>query len=251
MKTVSKNVSREQKRGYMQNDCIIIGVVGGSSKPSKWITDLAVAIGREVVAQGQVLLTGGKPPHNTTSKTGWRTREAAMMGASLGAKESLNDKPYVARRIGILPSNKNSQVLCEDKTSNEAGTCSDVYVHTGLGDARNYVNAYVSHVLIALDGGPGTASEITLALVEKRPVICVGAWKELEQKFKEGGMIFYVSTNGDVEGGRNEEIAIKDIAVTAVKTAIEKVKDKTVRSLPSALFDSKTVQNFDALMRKL
>jgi predicted Rossmann-fold nucleotide-binding protein len=45
---------------------------------------------------------------------------------------------------------------------------------TGLGDARNAINVLSSHVVVALPGGPGTVSEIALALKAGRPVVLLG-----------------------------------------------------------------------------
>jgi len=51
----------------------------------------------------------------------------------------------------------------------------DIAVYTGMGDARNVINAKTPHVIIALDGGPGTVSEIALACKAGTPVIALGA----------------------------------------------------------------------------
>jgi len=55
-------------------------------------------------------------------------------------------------------------------------TDAEFSVETGMGDGRNYVNAYVSDVLIALFGEAGTLSEIALAMKLGRPVVYLGHW---------------------------------------------------------------------------
>jgi uncharacterized protein (TIGR00725 family) len=54
-----------------------------------------------------------------------------------------------------------------------------VAVPTGLGHGRNVVVAAAGDVLVALPGGPGTLSEIALALALGRPVIGLGAWGDI------------------------------------------------------------------------
>jgi uncharacterized protein (TIGR00725 family) len=49
-------------------------------------------------------------------------------------------------------------------------------VPTGLGHGRNVLVAAAGDVLVALPGGPGTLSEIALALKLGRPVVGLGAW---------------------------------------------------------------------------
>lgn len=49
----------------------------------------------------------------------------------------------------------------------------DIPIYTGLNDARNVINAKTPHVLIAIDGGFGTISEIAIALKNDTPTICL------------------------------------------------------------------------------
>jgi uncharacterized protein (TIGR00725 family) len=49
----------------------------------------------------------------------------------------------------------------------------DVAVLTGLGSARNAVNVLSSRVVFACGMGPGTASEVALAIKVDRPVVLV------------------------------------------------------------------------------
>ncbi len=51
-----------------------------------------------------------------------------------------------------------------------------VAVRTGLGMARNTVNVLSADLCVALGGGPGTLSEIALALKAGREVWCWRSW---------------------------------------------------------------------------
>ena len=62
----------------------------------------------------------------------------------------------------------------------------DVAIVTGLGSARNNVNVLSSDVVIAVGaGGPGTASEVALALKAGKPVILLTAPRLAAQFFTE------------------------------------------------------------------
>ena len=87
-----------------------------------------------------------------------------MEGVARGAREA------GGRSIGILPGLEGG---------GRANRYIDCVVYTGLGDGRNYVNALTSDAVIALEGGPGTLSEIALALKSKIPVVYLGAWSFL------------------------------------------------------------------------
>lgn len=127
----------------------IVGVVGSGKKDEK-AEKLAEEVGRLVAEKDCFLLCGGKGG----------VMEAAARGAGGAA----------GRTIGILPS------------ASATGTASDAInckIFTGLGDARNYVNACTSDVLIALAGEAGTLSEIALALKAGTPVVYLRAWQFL------------------------------------------------------------------------
>jgi uncharacterized protein (TIGR00725 family) len=131
----------------------IIGVVGGGGntvrREDQEYED-ARRVG-ELIAKGNaVLLCGG----------GSGIMEAVACGA-----RSKN-----VPTIGIIPTVKG------DRKPNQYIDCA---IYTGLGDARNFINASAPDVMIAMKGGPGTLSEIALALKIKKPVICLGYWKFL------------------------------------------------------------------------
>jgi uncharacterized protein (TIGR00725 family) len=125
----------------------IIGVMG-AGEPGLTTREAARRLGQLVAEAGWVLLTGGRP-------------EGVMEAANAGAKSV----PH-SLTIGILPSGPEGPV----------SAYVDVAVFTGLGDARNAVNVLSSDVVVACGvEGPGTASEVALALKARRPTVLLGA----------------------------------------------------------------------------
>ena len=104
----------------------IVGVVGGGLADVA-TRDLARATGRAIAAGGALLLCGG--------------RGGVMEAAARGAREG------GGLTIGVLP---------YPPGGGEANRYVDCALFTGLGDGRNWINACVSDVLIALRGGAGT-----------------------------------------------------------------------------------------------
>ena len=126
-----------------------VGVMGGAAVDGADAAtlDLARAVGRRLAAAGALLLCGG--------------RGGVMEAAARGAREG------GGRVIGVLP---------YAPGEGEPNPFVDCALFTGLGDGRNYVNARTSDALIALRGGPGTLSEIALALKLGVPVVLLDAW---------------------------------------------------------------------------
>ena len=123
---------------------IVVGVMGGAQVSNAVLAD-AREIGRLIARSDWVLLTGG--------------RDCGVMAeASRGAAEA------GGLVIGVLPGDSADGVA--------PGV--DIAIPTGMGDARNAINVLASHVVIALPGGAGTASEIALALKCGRPVVLLG-----------------------------------------------------------------------------
>jgi len=122
----------------------LIGVMGGAVVEDD-VLDHAYRIGRMIAEHGWVLLNGG--------------RNAGVMQASArGAHEA------DGLVVGILPG---------DTTVGMAPGI-DIAIPTGMGDARNAINVLASHVIVALQGGPGTVSEVALALKAGRSVVMLG-----------------------------------------------------------------------------
>jgi len=122
----------------------IVGVMGGHDAPPA-ILDDARRIGEGIAERGHVLLTGG----------GDGVMKAASEGAFLAGGLVLAVLP--SDRVRPLAGYPNEYV--------------DIAIQTGMADARNAINAKTPHVMIAVDGGWGTVSEIAHALRNDTPVI--------------------------------------------------------------------------------
>jgi uncharacterized protein (TIGR00725 family) len=147
----------------------VIGVMGSGRPLDAHAEQMARETGRRIAERGWVLLTGGHA-------------SGVMDAASRGASEA------GGLVVGVLP---------EDGLDG----CSrwvDVPVVTGLRDARNYVNALSSRVVVALPGAAGTISEVAFALKAGRTVVTVG-W-DLDGTFAEyaaSGALLRVETPKD------------------------------------------------------
>lgn len=125
----------------------VIGVMG-ASEPSPGTLAVARRLGRLVAEAGWILLTGGRPA-------------GVMDAASAGAKSVPG-----SLTLGILPSGPEGPV----------SSYVDLAVFTGVGEARNAINVLSSDVVVACGvEGPGTASEVALALRLGRPTVLVAA----------------------------------------------------------------------------
>ncbi|MBW4603879.1 MAG: TIGR00725 family protein [Calothrix sp. FI2-JRJ7] len=121
---------------------IIIGVMGPGENATPTDIENAYQLGKSIAEQGWVLLTGGR-------------NVGVMEAASQGAKQNNG------LTIGILPGN-NSKGMSE---------AVDIAIFTDIHNARNNINVLSSDVVIACGMGLGTASEVALALKNKKPVI--------------------------------------------------------------------------------
>ncbi len=120
---------------------VVIGVMGGGSADAAQEAK-AYHLGRLIAKRGWVLLNGG--------------RSAGIMEASArGAFEA------GGLTVGVLP----------DADRRHLSPYIQIPILTGMGSARNYVNALSSDVVVACRGGAGTVSEVALALKHGRPVV--------------------------------------------------------------------------------
>ncbi len=122
----------------------IVGVMGGAVVSAE-VAEQAEVLGRLIAENGWVLLTGG--------------RDAGVMAAASRGAAAAGGLV-----VGILPG---------DSTDGVAPGV-HIAIPTGMGDARNAINALASHVVIAMHGGAGTISEVALALKSGRDVITLG-----------------------------------------------------------------------------
>ncbi len=137
---------------------IVIGVMGPGKDAGREAMDAAFELGRLIAQEGWVLLTGG--------------RDAGVMDAACrGAKE------VGGLTVGILPS-------ADARGASEAV---DIAIVTGMGQARNNINALSSRVVIACGMGAGTASEVALSLKAGKKVILLCCDQEAIAFFKSLG----------------------------------------------------------------
>ncbi|MEF8773817.1 MAG: LOG family protein [Halobacteriales archaeon] len=116
-----------------------VSVIGGSTVgPSERAA--AREVGRLLGERGHVVVCGG--------------RGGVMAAVAAGAAEA------GGRTIGILPG--------EDPGA--ANEHVDVPIATGLGHTRNALVALNGDAVIAIDGGPGTLTELGFAAIFDRPV---------------------------------------------------------------------------------
>lgn len=120
---------------------IIIGVMGGG-RASEEACAAAYRLGALIARQGWVLLNGG--------------RRAGIMDASAAGARANG-----GLTVGVLP---------DDHTA-DVSPHIDLPILTGMGSARNCINALTSRVVVACPGGAGTLSEVALALKYGRPVV--------------------------------------------------------------------------------
>jgi uncharacterized protein (TIGR00725 family) len=128
-------------------------------EPPQHVQDLARQIGAEIATRGHIILTGGKPEHDPRVK-----------GASM--KATLEQG---GRAIGVLPD-------CPKPFLDDVSKRSALFIGTTLmGGARNFLNGVIPHAVIALEGGPGTVSEITFAYGSGGPIVLVNSRVALEK----------------------------------------------------------------------
>jgi len=138
-------VVRLRPNGGSANGLLDDGVIG-SGDPEKSHDSLAEKVGKLLAGRGAVLVCGGL--------------SGIMEAASRGSERA------GGMTIGILPGT--------DKR--DANPHIVLPLPTGMGVARNVLVVQASDAIIALPGGPGTMSEIALALNIGKPVIDLGNW---------------------------------------------------------------------------
>lgn len=120
----------------------MVAIVGSGEDGSQSM-ELAREMGKLIAQQGWILVTGGR-------------NAGVMKAANAGAKEVEG-----SLTIGILPFARST--VCPDV---------DIPICTEMGQARNNVIVLTAEVVIACGvEGPGTASEVALALKNGKPVV--------------------------------------------------------------------------------
>jgi uncharacterized protein (TIGR00725 family) len=134
----------------------VIGVMG-AGEPSPATLAMARRLGRLLAEAGWVVLTGGRPA-------------GVMEAACAGAKSVAG-----SLTLGVLPSDRTGPV----------SAAVDVAIFTAMGEARNTINVLSSDVVVACGvEGPGTASEVALALRLGRPTVLLAATPEAAAFFQ-------------------------------------------------------------------
>ena len=136
----------------------IVGVMGSGSQPHE---ERAGALGRWLAHEGVHLLTGGG---------------GGVMASVSRAFFGESDRKGLV--IGVLPGSADAAV-CRSPAGYpnpwvEIPICTHLPLSGDRGTdpgSRNSINVLSSDVLIALPGGPGTASEVRLALHYGRPLV--------------------------------------------------------------------------------
>jgi len=105
--------------------------------------DIAYDVGKEIAKRGAVLITGGLG--------------GVMEAASKGVSENNG------MTIGIIPS--------ED--FDDANKYCNIVICTGLGFARDFINAYSADGVIIVGGGIGTLIEAGAAYMKKKPIVAI------------------------------------------------------------------------------
>lgn len=139
---------------------LIVGVMGAGEAASAIECQQAFELGSAIAAQGWVLLTGGR-------------NVGVMDAACRGAQQA------GGLTIGILP----------DRTPANASEAVAIAICTGMGNARNVINVLSSDVVIACGLGAGTASEVAIALKEKKPVLLLAATHPQIEFFQSLGVV--------------------------------------------------------------
>ncbi|SVB90448.1 uncharacterized protein METZ01_LOCUS243302, partial [marine metagenome] len=102
---------------------------------------IAYDVGAEVAKSNSVLITGGLG--------------GVMRAACHGARES------GGTTVGIIP---------QDDSSHANEFC-DIVIPSGMGLARDFLNALSADGVIVIGGGSGTLSEICAAYMYKKPIV--------------------------------------------------------------------------------
>ncbi|NVL89492.1 MAG: TIGR00725 family protein [Desulfobacterales bacterium] len=127
----------------------MIGVIGAGSC-DKEVYEQARKVGEGIAKMGAILVCGGLG--------------GVMGGACRGASEA------GGKTVGILPGPDRSH----------ANPYVTIPIVTDLGHARNILIVRSSDLLIAISGGYGTLSEISIALKLKKPVIGLSTWPDMD-----------------------------------------------------------------------
>jgi uncharacterized protein (TIGR00725 family) len=132
----------------MGPDALPVLAVLGPGRADRDEMEIASRLGALAADHGWVVVSGGGP--------------GVMAAACRGAVEA------GGVTVGILPS--------DGPTEGYPNPWVRIPIFTGVGMARNVVNVLSARLCIAVGGGPGTLSEVALALKAGTPVWCFRSW---------------------------------------------------------------------------
>lgn len=140
-----------EEKGQMKKR--IVGIIGASECDAE-LRKIAQDVGSRIAGRGWILLCGGLG--------------GVMEAASMGAQGSGGTV------VGILPT----------ASTADANPYVDIPIATNMGHARNIIIAHTADVLVAIGGGYGTLSEISIAKKLGKRVYGLRSWsiKGIEQK---------------------------------------------------------------------
>jgi len=116
--------------------------MGPGESASEMVRNTAFELGKACGQNAWITLTGG--------------RDTGVMDAALyGARQA------GGLTLGILP----------DESGSNASDHIDIAIKTGMGQSRNVINVLTADVVVGVGLGPGTSSEISLAVKFGKPVI--------------------------------------------------------------------------------
>ena len=122
---------------------IQILIIGHNGSITPEVAKIAYETGVEVGRSGAVLITGGM--------------EGVMKEACRGAKDA------GGLTVGIIPQSDPSF----------ANEYCDIVIPSGLGLARDFLNALSGDGVIIIGGGSGTLSETCAAYMHKKPIVAI------------------------------------------------------------------------------
>jgi len=130
---------------------LVIGNNENSFNPE--LDKVAYETGMEIAKSGSVLVTGGLG--------------GVMKAASHGAKDA------GGLTVGIIPQNDPSF----------ANEYCDIVIPSGIGLARDFLNALSADGVIIIGGGSGTLSETCAAYMHKKPIVAIKTTGGIAEKY--------------------------------------------------------------------
>lgn len=160
---------------------LVVGNNENGSTPE--LEKVAYETGLEIAKSGSVLITGGLG--------------GVMRAACHGAKDA------DGLTVGIIPQNDPSF----------ANEYCDIVIPSGIGLARDFLNALSADGVIIIGGGSGTLSETCAAYMHKKPIVAI----------KNTGGIADMFTDKYLDHKQNVKIVGVDSPKEAVKYILKKI----------------------------